>query len=80
MGMKLSAEDRHHLTVVVDALARRFEDTFSRETVQRFVDDALARFQDARITMHLPVLVERFAGQRLEASLRLPTEVSRTGR
>jgi arsenate reductase len=79
MGLKLSAEDRHHLTVVVDALARRFEGTFSRETVERYVDDSLALFEDARITMHLPVLVERFAGQRLEASLRIPTEVSRTG-
>jgi arsenate reductase (thioredoxin) len=67
MGLKLSAEDRHHLTVVVEALARRFEGTFSRETVGRFVDDSLARFEDARITMHLPVLVERFARQRLEA-------------
>jgi arsenate reductase len=67
MVLKLNPEDRHHLTVVVDALARRFEGTFSRETVQRFVDDSLARFRDARITMHLPVLVERFARQRLEA-------------
>lgn len=67
MVRKLNAEDRHHVTVVVDELARRFEGTFSRETVQRFVDDALARFQDARITMHLPVLVERFARQGLEA-------------
>jgi hypothetical protein len=67
MERKLNAEDRHHLTVVVDELARRFEGTFSRETVQQFVDDALARFQDARITMHLPVLVERFARQGLEA-------------
>jgi arsenate reductase len=67
MVLKLNAEDRHHLSGVVDALARRFEGTFSRQTVQRFVDDSLARFRDARITMHLPVLVERFARQRLEA-------------
>jgi hypothetical protein len=86
MGLRLTAEDRHHLTGVVDALARRFEGRFSRETVERFVNDSLARFENARITMHLPVLAERVARRRLEALVeeepldRLRSAVSRTGR
>jgi arsenate reductase (thioredoxin) len=67
MGLQLTAEDRHHLTGVIDALAKRFEGTFSRATVERFVNDSLARFENARITMHLPVLAERLARRRLEA-------------
>jgi hypothetical protein len=68
MGPQLSEEDRRHLAAVVDGLTRRFEGTASRETVERLVDDSLARFGNARITMHVPVLVERLTCQRLKAS------------
>jgi hypothetical protein len=66
-GPQLSEEERSHLDGVVDALARCFEGRASRETVERSVDDSLAEFHDARITLHLPVLVERYAKRRLEA-------------
>jgi Protein of unknown function (DUF3562) len=63
-GPPLTDQERDHLARVVDTLARRFQDT-PRDTVQQYVDESLARFRDARITVHLPVLVERAARERL---------------
>jgi hypothetical protein len=86
LGPQLNDEDRRHLAAVVDGLARRFEGTHSRETVERLVDDSLARFGNARITMHVPVLVERFACRRLKAGTQTEPEsqavatLSRSGR
>jgi hypothetical protein len=81
-GPQLSEEERSHLDGVVDTLARCFEGRVSREIVERSVDDSLAEFHDARITVHLPVLVERDAKRRLEALVdqSAPVAVSRTGR
>lgn len=81
-GPQLSEEERSHLDGVVDTLARCFEGRASREIVERSVDDSLAEFQNARITVHLPVLVERIAKRRLEALVEddSPAAVSRTGR
>jgi hypothetical protein len=81
-GLQLSEEERSHLDGVVDTLARCFEGRVSRETVERSVDDSLAEFHDARVTVHLPVLVERYAKRRLEALVEEtePVAVSRTDR
>jgi hypothetical protein len=78
---QLSEDERSHLDRVVDSLARCFEGV-SRDVVERSVDDSLAEFHDARITVHLPVLVERVAKRRLEALVEedSPVAVSRTGR
>ena len=81
-GPQLSEDERSHLDGVVDTLARCFEGRVSRKIVERSVHDSLARFQDARITVHLPVLVERHAKRRLAALVEqnTPVAVSRTGR
>jgi hypothetical protein len=79
---QLSEDERTHMDRVVDSLARCFEGSVSRDVVERSVDDSLAEFHDARITVHLPVLVERSAKRRLEALVdeSEPVAVSRTGR
>jgi hypothetical protein len=64
-GPALNEEEQRHLAGAVDALARRYEGALPRETVERYVDESLSHFRDARITVHLPVLVERVARQRL---------------
>jgi hypothetical protein len=81
-GPLLSEDERTHLARVVDSLALCFEGSVSREVVERSVDESLAEFEDARITVHLPVLVERLAKRRLEALAEQaePVSVSRTGR
>ena len=48
-------------------LADDFAGTFSVETVRRYVDDSRTRWADARLTTYLPIMIERFARQRLRA-------------
>ena len=48
-------------------LSEDFTGTFSVETVRRYVDDSRARWSEARVTTYLPIMIERFARQRLRA-------------
>jgi arsenate reductase (thioredoxin) len=52
---------------VVERLAREFEGTFSRETVERFVAESSGHLADARIKGYVSLLTERFSRQRLRA-------------
>lgn len=52
---------------MVERLHRRFEGTFSTETIERYVTSSLDQWSGARITGYLSVLVERFAADRLRA-------------
>lgn len=65
----MTNDDEHWLDrAVADAckrVAADFAGTFSAETVARYVDDSRARWADARVTTYLPVMIERFARQRL---------------
>jgi protein-tyrosine-phosphatase len=51
----------------VSSLAREFEGIFGRETIARFVQEALDRWPQATITDHLPLLAHRFSRERLRA-------------
>jgi arsenate reductase len=51
----------------VSSLAREFEGVFGRETIARFVQEALDRWPRATITDHLPLLAHRFSRERLRA-------------
>ncbi len=51
----------------VERLAHVFAGVFSAETIERYVDDCTTQLSDARVTTYLPVIVERFARQRLQA-------------
>jgi arsenate reductase len=51
----------------VSALAREYRGIFGSETITRFVQEALDRWPDAKVTNHLPVLDHRFARERLRA-------------
>ncbi|WP_255685296.1 three-helix bundle dimerization domain-containing protein [Actinocorallia sp. API 0066] len=56
------------LTRIALTIARRFDGVFAAETVAEYVRDAYRLLAaDAVSTTHLPVLAERFAGQRLTA-------------
>ncbi|MDQ3353081.1 MAG: arsenate reductase ArsC [Actinomycetota bacterium] len=48
-------------------LSREFAGTFAPETVKRYVGDSRGRWTDARVTTYLPIMIERFARQRLRA-------------
>jgi protein-tyrosine-phosphatase len=51
----------------VNRLARDFEGVFSRETVERFVNESVEGLQAARVRNFVPLLVTRFAKERLHA-------------
>jgi protein-tyrosine-phosphatase len=53
--------------VVERNVRREFAGTFSDETVERFLRESEAAFRDARVQTFVPVMVERFARERLRA-------------
>jgi arsenate reductase len=55
------------LVFSTDRLAREFEGIFSRETVERLVADSARRLDNVPVRVHVPVLAERFARERLRA-------------
>ncbi len=57
----------HAIAQACERLARDFTGTFGVETVERYLNDSRARWIDARITTYLPIMIERFARQRLRA-------------
>ena len=48
-------------------LTEEFAGVFSRETVERYLEDSASRWDDVRVTAHVPILAERFARERLRA-------------
>jgi protein-tyrosine-phosphatase len=56
-------------------VAHDFAGTFSAETVQRYVRDSQDRWADARITAYLPLMIERFARERLRALAKLEGKI-----
>jgi protein-tyrosine-phosphatase len=67
MTLKLDPAAQNHLDNGVDALADEFAGIFSRETIQAYVDESLEQLETARLQEFLPLLVNRFARERLRA-------------
>ena len=63
-----SADQRNALRMAATALHDEFGDSFSTETIERFLDTSYDQFADVS-TVHnfLPLMAERFARQRLRA-------------
>jgi len=58
---------RGHLERGTDRLREEFAGTFSPETIERFMVESLERLPAARFTQFVPLLVHRFARERLRA-------------
>jgi arsenate reductase len=58
---------RKHVEQAAEALQREFEGVFSQETIARYIADSTDLFGDAKINVFVPVLVHRFARERLRA-------------
>jgi len=56
------------LSGAAERLSQEFAGIFSPQTVAQCLDDSLQRWRDARITTFLPVLIERFARERLRSA------------
>ena len=65
--IRLDAATASHVDETVRVLAAEFEGVFSEGTVARYVEQALAQFEGARIVTYIPVLVHRYSRERLRA-------------
>jgi protein-tyrosine-phosphatase len=63
----LDPATQRHVDKQVDDLADEFQGIYSRETVERFVGESLDGLKRARFADFVPVLVHRFARERLRA-------------
>jgi arsenate reductase (thioredoxin) len=63
----VSPDVLRQLENITGALASDFADTFSPQTVARYVDDTLDRWADTSIQSYLPVLLRRFVADQLRA-------------
>lgn len=65
--IELDPITRRHVEKALDGLCEEFRGVFSRETIERFVDESYDTLPQARFTDFVPVLVHRFARERLRA-------------
>jgi arsenate reductase len=65
--LDLDPTTRGHLEKGVEKLADEFAGVFSRETIERYVDESLEQLSGARFENFVPLFVHRFARERLRA-------------
>ncbi len=58
---------QYHLGVVERTVKREFEGVFSPETVERYLRESRDAFRASKVQQFVPVMVERFARERLRA-------------
>jgi arsenate reductase (thioredoxin) len=58
---------RRHVERAAEALQQEFEGVFSRETIARYIAESVDLLGGARVNDFVPVLVHRFARERLRA-------------
>jgi arsenate reductase (thioredoxin) len=64
---ELTLAQRHALHEAATRLRHEFDGTFSLETIQRYLDDSLAKLSGAAYLDYVSLLAERFARERLRA-------------
>jgi arsenate reductase (thioredoxin) len=67
VSVELDPVTQGHLERGVEGLADEFRGIFSRETIDRYVRESLEELPAARFTDFVPLLVHRFARERLRA-------------
>lgn len=74
---ELSIEQQIMIKQAAERLGRDFDGMFSKETIERFITESQDLLEaKARVTMWLPILVERVTRDRLRALARLEKKVS----
>ena len=58
---------RQHVERAAEALQREFDGVFSQETIARYIAESAELLGDAKVNVFVPVLVHRFARERLRA-------------
>jgi protein-tyrosine-phosphatase len=58
---------RRHVENAAEALQEEFAGIFARETIARYIAESTEQLGESKITVFVPILVERFARERLVA-------------
>jgi len=70
----LTVEQRLQIKQAAERLKQKFSGVLNAETIERFMNDSLDQLiEKARLPQWLPLLAERYAGERLRALVRLET-------
>jgi protein-tyrosine-phosphatase len=67
MPQALDPVTRHHIHKAAEALKDEFAGIFSEQTIERFIGESTDLLGDAQVNVFVPVLVHRFARERLKA-------------
>lgn len=68
----LTTDQQLQIRHAAERLKHKFDGSLNAETIERFMSDSLDQLtQNARLPMWVPLLAERFAGERLRALVRL---------
>jgi arsenate reductase (thioredoxin) len=71
-AVALTTEQQMQLRHAAERLRQKYEGVVSTETIERFMNDSLDQLtRNARLPVWVPLLAERFAGERLRALVRL---------
>ena len=77
MPVTLTTAEKLQIRDAAERLRRRFEGQLNTETIERFLHDSLDTLvKRATTSTWVPLLAERFAGDRLRALLRLESETT----
>lgn len=72
MTLELTTEEQLQIRQIAVRLQRRYEGELNAETIERFITDTRDTLMERALTTRwMPVLVERFANDRLRALLRI---------
>src|SRR5688572_11182910 len=59
--------ERYDFGITVDRLCEEFAGTFSRETIERYLNESTQHLRNAPVQAFVPLFAERFARDRLRA-------------
>lgn len=74
---ELSTQSQERLAHIVDELAEEFAGIFSRETIERYVDESSQGFTDVKVEEFVPLLTGRFARERLQALAQVEGQIAK---
>ena len=78
MHQALDPVTRNHIDKAAAALADEFEGVFSRETIARNIGESLDLLEGSKVNVFVPVLVHRFARERLKALAQAAGTITKT--
>jgi protein-tyrosine-phosphatase len=77
MELQLYPEVHRHVRRLTASLADEFSGIYSRETIERYVDESLEGLSGVRIREFVPLFVHRFARERLQALAQVEGELTK---